>query len=57
MPDDVSEDKNIFDAERLLDAERVLDTERVLDHNSEDSTEIPNMFLPGILGIQLQVNK
>ena len=44
MPGDV-EDKNIFDAER------------VQDHNSEDSTEIPNMFLPGILGIPLQVNK
>ena len=44
VPGDV-EDKNIFDAER------------VLDHNSEDSTEIHNMFLPGIHGIPLQVNK
>ena len=45
VPEDVSEDKKIFDAER------------VQDHNSEDFTEIPNMFLPGILGIPPQVNK
>ena len=56
MPGGGSEDKNIFDAERVLDTERVLDAERVLDHNSEDSTEIPNMFLPGIHGIPIQVN-
>jgi len=45
VPGDVSEDMIIFDAEH------------VPDHNSVDSTEIPIMFLPGILGIPLQVKK